>query len=76
MGQKRAAGRRDHTYVGPAGAVHERAWLTAEEAHRTANRVFALTGRRYSAYECRYAGCGGFHIRPRRLRPADLAVPA
>jgi hypothetical protein len=52
------------------------AFGTEGEAHAAANRVFGLTGRRYSAYRCSRATCDAWHIRPCPLRPADLARSA
>lgn len=68
-----AAALRDHTYVDAAGAVHDRAWLTQEEADQASSRIYDLIGRRYRHYLCRTERCGGWHIRPCGMRVKDFA---
>jgi hypothetical protein len=69
--------RRLHRYLDVDGVAKPRAAFAGEpEAHAAANRVFNLTGRRYSAYRCTAGGCEAWHIRPCRRRPAEMARPA
>ncbi len=69
--------RERHFYVDPVGRRKPRAAFVDEgEAHAAANRVFAATGRRYSAFQCQFATCEAWHIRQRPLRPTDLARSA
>lgn len=70
------AAARDHVYVGPDGAVRERAKLTLEQADQATLRVYLMTGRRYRRYACRNPQCGGWHIRPCPLRAKDMARTA
>lgn len=66
-----------HFFVDANGCRKPRAAFAGEpEAHAAANRVFTLTGRRYSTYPCSFATCDAWHIRPCRRRPENLARPA
>ncbi len=67
----------DHHWRDADGVTwHERAALTQADADRAQRRIFELTGRSYSAYPCRWEGCGAWHIRRRKQRPEDMAMPA
>lgn len=69
---RRAAAKRDHTYVDRAGHARQRAWFTEEEAREATFRVYVAAGRRYGHYLCRDPRCGGWHIRPLPLKPNDM----
>ena len=75
--RQRQAAKFDHHWRGTDGVSwHERASFTQAEADRAQLHIYVLTSRRYSAYECRWQGCGAWHIRPCRRRPEDMARPA